>query len=330
MVSYLPYFSKGSSPSTMSSVFLHHILKTDTGFVRGLSWSLRAVGSVVGDVAGTDISILLFGESGTGKDAYARMIHSLSGLDGTSLKKVGCAQDDTKGLMEQIRSTLTAEQRGTLFLDGIDELEPACQRMLLSLLPDGDHRPNSRSAAVRLVSSSSENLEQQVEQGHFRRELYYRISAVRLRLPPLRERKEDIPALFDSMLARHSNELQRTPPLVDSGTMEILVSYHWPGNIRELGNVARKIVAFGNVDTALADLRGPSQTRLLGTGRATTSLKLASRAASNRAEREMILKALAHTQWNRKRAARELQISYKSLLYKIKELVVQKSDTEIL
>ena len=314
----------------MSSVFLHHTLKTDRGFVRGLSSAMQDLGKVVGDLAGTDIPILLIGESGTGKDAYARMIHSLCGLDGTSLKKVGCAQDDTKGLIEQIRSTLTAEQRGTLFLDGIDELEPACQRMLLSLLPDGDPRPNSRSAAVRLVSSSSENLEQQVEQGHFRRELYYRISAVRLRLPPLRERKEDIPALLDSMLARHSNELQRTPPLVDSGTMEILLSYHWPGNIRELGNVARKIVAFGNVDTALADLRGPSQTRLLGTGRTPTSLKLASRAASNRAEREMILKALAHTQWNRKRAARELQISYKSLLYKIKELVVQKSDTEIL
>src|SRR5258708_23240916 len=141
MVSYLPYFSKGSSPSTMSSVFLHHILKTDTGCVRGLSSALQDLGKFVADLAGTDIPILLFGESGTGKDAYARRIHSLSGLDGTSVHSVGCAQDDTKGLMEQIRSTLTAEQRGTLFLDGIAELEPASQRILLSLLPDGDPRP---------------------------------------------------------------------------------------------------------------------------------------------------------------------------------------------
>jgi len=291
---------------------------------------MQDLGKVVADLAGTDISILLIGESGTGKDAYARMIHGLSGLDATSLKKVACAQDDTKVLIEQIRSTLTAEQRGTLFLDRIDELEPACQRILLSLLPDGEPRPNSRSVPVRLISSASENLEQQVEQGHFRRELYFRISAVRLRLLPLRERKKDIPALFDSLLTQHSNDLRRTPPLVDSNAMDVLVSYHWPGNIRELGNVARKIAALGNVDAALVDLRCSSETHLLGTGKTPSSLKLASRAASDRAEREMILKALAHTQWNRKRAARELQISYKSLLYKIKELVVQKSDTEIL
>jgi two-component system, NtrC family, response regulator AtoC len=313
----------------MSSVFMPHIPQTDKGFVPGVSSAVQGLNKIITELAATDIPILLFGESGTGKDTYARMIHCLLGFDRASFNKVACAQDDTKSLSEQIRSALTVEQPGTLFLDGIDELEPACQRMLLSLLPDGEPRPNHRSSPVRLVSSSHENLEKQVEQGNFRRELYFRINAVRLRLPPLRERKEDIPALFDNLLARHSNELQRTPPLVDSQSMSILVSYDWPGNIRELGNVVRKIVALGNVDAALADLSGPSEMRLLETGKTPSSLKLASRAASNRAEREMILKALAQTQWNRKRAARELQISYKSLLYKIKELVVQKSDAGI-
>jgi DNA-binding NtrC family response regulator len=307
------------------------MLKADAGFVQGLSPEVQELNRVVTDLAVTDIPILLFGESGTGKDAYARWIHHLSGLDDASLKKVSCTRDDTNSLLEEIRSALAWERSGTLFLDGIDELAPVCQRMLLSMLPEGDRQTNEGTLRLRLVcSASSENLEQQVAQGSFRRELYFRVNAMRLRLLPLRERKEDIPALFESFLARHSKELQRIPPVVDAKTIDILVSYHWPGNIRELGNIARKVAAFGNVDAALADLRGSSQTHVLGIGKAPSSLKLASRAASNRAERDMILKALAHTQWNRKRAARELQISYKSLLYKIKELVVQKCDTEIL
>jgi two-component system response regulator AtoC len=314
----------------MSKGPTNQILKADTGFVFGLGSATKELDKIVADLAETDIPILLLGESGTGKDAYARLIHRLSGLPEASLRKVACTRDDTKVLIEEIRAALTMEQPGTLFLDGIDELEPACQRMLISLLPDDEVHLNQRTVRARLVSSSSENLEQQVARGQFRRELYFRINAAPLRILPLRERKEDISALFDCLVARHSHELQRTPPLVESKAMDILISYHWPGNIRELENVARKIVALGNVDAALADLRGSTHTSHLGTGKSPSSLKVASRAASDKAEREMILKALAHTQWNRKRAARELQISYKSLLYKIKELVVRETDTDIL
>jgi two-component system response regulator AtoC len=314
----------------MSNSPANHVLKSDTGFVYGLASATKELNKVVGDLARTDIPILLLGESGTGKDAYARLIHRLSGRREASLKKVVCTRSDTKVLIEEIRSAFTMEHPGTLFLDGIDELEPAGQRMLVSILPDEEGHLDQRTVRTRLVSSSSENLEQQVAQGQFRRELYFRVNAAPLRIPPLRERKEDIPALFDSLLDRHSRELQRTPPLVNSKVIDILVSYHWPGNIRELENVARKIVALGNVDAALADLRDPTYNPRLGTGKAPSSLKLASRAASHKAEREMILTALERTQWNRKRAARELQISYKSLLYKIKELVVQKTDTDIL
>lgn len=307
-----------------------HVLEADFEFVYGLGSAMRDLNKVVADVTGTDIPILLSGESGTGKDAYARLIHRRSGLDEVTLNKVACTQNDTQALIEELRSALTPGRTGTLFLDAIEELEPTCQRTLLSLLPDREPRGNAQTGRARLISSSSENLEQQVEQGQFRRELYFRINAVRLRLPPLRERREDIPALFERLLAGHSSELQRIPPTVDSRAMDVLVSHHWPGNIRELENVARKIVVCGNVNAAVSDLLGGSRTQFLTTAKHPSSLKLASRAASNRAEREMILKALAHTQWNRKRAALELQISYKSLLYKIKELVVQKSDTEIL
>ncbi len=138
-------------------------------------------------------------------------------------------------------------------------------------------------------------------------------------MPPLRDRKEDIPTLLEYFLARHAGELKKAAPVLNNEIMELLASYGWPGNIRELENVTKKIVAVGDAHVALDDLRAPP----LGLppvdgGPQVTSLKLAARAASRRTERELILKALERTHWNRKRAAQELQISYKALLYKIK------------
>ena len=173
---------------------------------------------------------------------------------------------------------------------------------------------------MRFISSTSRNLENEIEAGHFRRELYFRINGVILRLPPLRERKEDIPALLDYFFLKLSNELKKDIPELSSDARELLDSYDWPGNIRELENVAKKIVVVGNATLAIADLRAP-QVAVPATDESwhVSSLKVASRAASRRAERELIQKALEQTHWNRKRAARDLQISYKSLLYKIKQ-----------
>lgn len=303
-------------------------LKADFDFVPGLGKIISDVNRIIADVAGTDMPILLSGESGTGKDTYARLVHCSSGLDMMPIRKITCTRGETKALIEEIHSALTQERPGTVFLDCVDELEPACQRTLLSLLPDGEPQSNETTGRARLISSSSEGLERLVAQGQFRRELYFRINAVSLGLPPLRERREDIPALFEGLLSRYSRMLQRPAPAIDSKAFDVLVLYDWPGNIRELANVAKKITACGDADAALVDLKRDSRVCCLGMVKTSSSLKLASRAASNRAERELILKALADTQWNRKRAARELQISYKSLLYKIKELVVEKSDRE--
>src|SRR5262249_31987040 len=128
---------------------------------------------------------------------------------------------------------------------------------------------------------------------------------------------------------RYSAELQRTAPVVDSASMDFLTAYTWPGNIRELGNVARKIALFGDVRTALNDLRDARADYLVNAEEPRSSLKAASRAASHKTEREMILTALSRTNWNRKQAARDLQISYKSLLHKIKALVQEKHDAEV-
>jgi two-component system response regulator AtoC len=211
----------------------------------------------------------------------------------------------------------------------VHELDAACQRVLLSFLPDGEPKGRSGKTVWRFISSTSRNLEKEVEAGRFRRELYFRINGVILHLPPLCERKEDIPELLGFFLAKHANELKKNVPELSDDTRERLVSYDWPGNIRELENFAKKMVAVGDVAMAVGDLRAVPATAQLPAERPhVSSLKAAARAASRRAERELILKALEQTHWNRKRAARELQISYKSLLYKIKQIEVEVPPTE--
>src|SRR5258706_2982919 len=295
------------------------------GFVSSLNLGMQTLHSVVSEIATTDIPILLFGESGTGKDAYASFIHRVSGLRGAPLKKVSCPTANTESLLGDIRECLTPagarNKAGTLFLDGIDELDLATQRVLLSLLPDGGARNSEGKLCARLISSTSQDIEEATSAGRFRRELYFRINGYCLQLPSLKERREDIQPLFEHLLARHSEELRREVPRLDAKAIELMATYHWPGNVRELENVARKAVALGNLDAALKDLRYRRQRPLQKIKEnGFSSFKLASRAASRRAEHAMIFQALKRTRWNRKRAAQELQISYKSLLYKIKQI----------
>jgi len=299
------------------------------GFVCGQGASVQSLDSLVAEVARTDIPVLLVGESGTGKEVYARLIHQLSGLSEAALKKVSCAALDAGRLLAEVREEFLSERGSgkavarTVYLDGVHELDAACQRVLLSLLPDGEPRGRTGKTVSRFISSTSHNLEKEIEAGRFRRGLYFRISGVILRLPPLRERKEDIPGLLEYFVAKHSNELKKNIPELNSDARELLVSYDWPGNIRELENVARKIVAVGDPTLALGDLRATlASVRITDESIHKSSLKVAARAASRRAERELILKALEQTHWNRKRAARDLQISYKSLLNKIKQIGV--------
>jgi two-component system, NtrC family, response regulator AtoC len=304
-------------------------------FIVGQAATVRPLNAMVAEIARTDIPILLVGESGTGKEVYARLIHRLAGLSEAALKKVSCAALNPGRLLVEVREELlSASESGeagarTVFLDGVHELDAACQGVLLSLLPDGEPMGRRGKTVSRFISSTSRNLEKEVEVGRFRRELYFRINGVILRLPPLRERKEDIPVLLEYFLAKHSNGLKKNTPELSSDARELLVSYDWPGNIRELENVAKKIVAVGDPTRALGDLRAARVALPINDEcGAVSSLKLAARAASRRAERELILKALQQTHWNRKRAARELQISYKSLLYKIKQIGEKVSGSE--
>jgi two-component system, NtrC family, response regulator AtoC len=309
----------------------------DPAFVYGQGSDLQSLNVLASEIAGTDIPVLLVGESGTGKGIYARLIHRLSGAPEASFFRINCGALDAGQMLSDVREAFqneadTNEPRKTVFLDGVHELDAACQRALLSLLPDGDRKGDATSLP-RVISSTSCNFEKEIEAGRFRLELYFRLNGVILRLPALRERKEDIPDLLECFVLKHANDLRKAGPEIGREARKLLFSYGWPGNIRELENLARKIVAVGDADLALTDLRNTRMSSSAGDTQQVESersgpsgigsLKVAARAASRKTERELILKALEQTHWNRKRAARNLQISYKSLLYKIKQIGAQ-------
>jgi two-component system, NtrC family, response regulator AtoC len=309
-------------------------------FVRGASPAVRALERTIADIASTDIPVLLVGESGTGKEVVALEIHRLSRHWDKPFVKCGCSALTGDSLSARLQRTENGGvaagnslSNGSLFLDGINHLDPAAQARLLHLLPDGSGVPPPGCHSMRVISSTTRNLEEEMKGGRFREELYYRINGVHLRLPPLRDRKDDIPALLEFFFKKYSSLFERSEPHISESTMDLLLRHSWPGNIRELENVARKIVALGDEKLAIHDLAAENGSRVpdplpeaaVAPQAAYThvpgrSLKEAARAASRLAERAMILNQLERTHWNRKRAARELQISYKALLYKLKQL----------
>jgi two-component system, NtrC family, response regulator AtoC len=283
--------------------------------------------SVVSEIAATNIPVLLVGESGTGKQMFAHRIHYLSRRAKEALVKISCASmtADTFAAEIGLDGTSSAnelpEVAGTVFFNEISELDSLCQRTLLYALPDEDAKPRRGWLTARLISTTSRNLDAEIQAGRFRSELYYRINGVCLRLPPLRDRKDDIPPLADFFLAKHAAQFGRTHSSLSAVTLRAFMDYSWPGNIRELENVVKKIVALNDEQLAVSELlRTPNGARAATVETNTHSLKAAARAASRGAERELILKTLGRTRWNRKRAAQELQISYKSLLYKLKQI----------
>jgi len=299
---------------------------TANAFVAGTSPAMLTLEGVLSEIAPTNIPVLLVGECGTGKQVFANRIHQLSARSSEPLMKISCAGLRAESFANELSldASQDAEIRrgaGTAFFDEISELDPLCQKNLLYALPDGETKPRQGILMARLISATSRNLDEEMRAGRFRRELFYRINGVCLRLPALRERKEDIPLLSDHFLVKHSTQLGRMHSRLSARALDTFMEYPWPGNIRELENVVKKIVALNAEDLALSELmRTPNAIGTVTADSRTRSLKVASKAASREAERELILKALGRTRWNRKRAAQDLQISYKSLLYKLKQI----------
>ncbi len=323
--------AKTSEPIIAGRLLVNQVNDGDF-FVRGVSPVMRTLERMTADMALTEIPVLLVGESGTGKETTAMHIHRLSQRRDEPFIKVRCALLTPEFFHLTLREAasgngaLGSSNSATFLFDEISELDPACQLQLLRALPDGAASPQGHCLRGHVISSTGRNLEEEVRTGRFHEELYYRINGVCLRLPPLRHRKEDIPALVDFFLKKYAAESGRQQPSLSTRSLRILLEYRWPGNVRELENTVKRIVALGDEEGALADLYGsrtesrPSEAAL---GR--ISLKEAARAAARQLERELILEALARTHWNRKRAAQELQISYKALLYKLKQIELDDS-----
>jgi two-component system, NtrC family, response regulator AtoC len=312
--------------------FLGELAAEAWGFVGGMCPAVHTLEAVIAEIAPTNIPILFVGESGTGKAMFAHRVHRLSSRCDQPLVSIVCAAMNPAQLSSELRLSANPGQDGnadTVVFDEIGELDSACQRSLLYALPDGDGSPRRGTLGARVISTTSRNLDDEMRAGRFRAELYYRLNGVCLRLPPLRDRREDIPILVEFFLSKQAAQLGRPRPSLSPRTLRLLMDHSWPGNIRELENVVKKIVALGDEQLAVAELiAAPTPPLSEVRERRGYSLKAAARAASREAERELILKVLGHTRWNRKRAAQELQISYKSLLYKLKQIGVGDSEAD--
>jgi DNA-binding NtrC family response regulator len=293
-------------------------------FIYGNAPTMRSLNAMVAEIAPTRIPVLIMGECGTGKDTYARLIHRLSQNSEAPYHRVDCAALQSVDFFRKPNGQLGKSQNeknwGTIYLDGVQDLDLHCQRVLLSHLCDDEDNAKHRALCRRLISSTNTSLELEVERGRFRRELYFRINGASIHLPPLKERKEDIPALLEHFLRKHGNAKSKAVPPLGGPARDLLLAYSWPGNIRELENLALKILTLGET-RALDELELlRSATHMPEPAVGVPSLKTAVRAASQKTERELIILALERTRWNRKRAAQQLGISYKSFLNKLKAI----------
>jgi two-component system, NtrC family, response regulator AtoC len=215
--------------------------------------------------------------------------------------------------------------RGTLFLDEISELDMPLQSKLLQLLQDGQFcrigAQADKKVEVRIVCATNRKLEDEIENGTFRQDLYYRINVVNLFMPPLRERRGDITGLAAYFLEFYNRKYNCKARPLSGELMEVLQKYHWPGNIRELENLIKRYVILGSEDVITTDLqpRDPDLVTADINFDGPISLKKLTRQATRALERKIILKVLHNHHWNRKQAARTLNISYRALLYKIRD-----------
>jgi two-component system response regulator AtoC len=275
---------------------------------------------VITELAASDVPVLLLGEPGVGKHMVARQIHDASPWRDSQFMQFKCRQADERGIRRIFEPEVeNALEPYTAYFEAVEELPATAQRALLACM-----EPQAqRGRWPRVISSGTADLEMEVRSGVFREDLYYRLSGICLRIPPLRHRKEDICALADQFLAKYADQFNRPKPSLTPVLTRFLLSHPWTGNLSELEDAMRTVVAVGNVQVAIAALRSSGfdgEGRDRRNGSEPVSLKQAARAASQRAERELILKVLSKTNWNRKKAAEELRISYKALLYKLKEI----------
>jgi two-component system, NtrC family, response regulator AtoC len=313
------------------------------------SASMRRLNEMVDRVAATNVTVLIWGESGVGKELVARTLHQRSLRRERPFVKVNCAALPVELLESELfgyeRGAFTGASQskpgkfelahtGTIFLDEIGEMPLSVQAKLLQVLQDHEFsRLGSRQdirVDVRILAATNRDLEKHVAQGGFREDLFYRLKVVDIRVPALRERPEEIPTLVEYFLALHGGHNRRRPARLSRATLDRFVRYSWPGNVRELENVVQRIVVLGT-ESVVAELTEPEPRRArtdADSAEASESddalladslgLKEVARRAAELAERRALKRTLDRVHWRRVEAAQRLRISYKTLLEKIK------------
>jgi len=311
------------------------------------STKMQPVRELISKVAGTNTTVLLRGESGVGKEIVARALHRASPRAGKQFLKVNCAalpgelleselfgheKGAFTGAYRQKPGKFEAADGGTLLLDEIGEMPLRLQAKLLHVLQDGEFSrvggEKIIGTDVRLIASTNRDLEAAMRAHQFREDLYYRLNVIEIRIPPLRERREEIPVLIEHFRRKFNAQYVRNVE-IPPDTIRLCMEYHWPGNVRELENAVKRVVVLGSArpvhQEILANLnRAPRTATPASLAAAATlgaeqvvSLKDIARQAAREAERVAIKEVLDRVHWNRAKAARLLQISYKALLYKI-------------
>lgn len=308
--------------------------------VFGTSPRMQDVRQRIEKIAAANVPVLIQGESGTGKDIIARLIHENSpwksgpfvrvncpAIPGTLLESelFGYEKGAFTGAFNSKPGRVEMAHRGTLFLDEITELEHGLQSKLLQLLQDGQFcrigAQDDKKVEARVVCATNRNMEREVESGGFRQDLFYRINVVNLQVPALRERSVDIPELSNYFLELYNEKYNCRAKQLSQDMLTRMQRYHWPGNIRELENLMRRYVILGSEEAIAAEMtaRRPEIADFDLPLDGPLSLKKITRKAVREIERRLILRVLEANNWNRKKAARALSISYRALLYKIRE-----------
>jgi two-component system response regulator AtoC len=341
-----------SPVSTSTFVEVGEVMAQNNGIFIYASEKMHRIKEIIDQVANTDVTILIQGESGVGKEVVARSIHQNSNRKDKPFVKVNCAALPGELLESELfgyeKGAFTGAYRqkpgkfelangGIIFLDEIGDISPSLQAKLLQVLQDREFsRIGGRKDVrvnVRVLAATNKNIEGAVKDGQFREDLYYRLNVVNVTIPPLRDRKEEIPFFVEYFLNKFEAKYQKKIKPFPQTLLDAFLRYDWLGNVRELENVVQRYVVLRNQDEILKELSSLEKGKKVQEGKGSeepkpgkTSLKEVQKAAVRQAETEEICKALQKTNWNRKKAADLLNISYKSLLNKIKDCEIDKSN----
>ena len=315
-------------------------------------------------LANIDVPVLILGESGTGKEVIAHLIHKLSSRSQRKFLKVNCAALPSELLESELfgyeRGAFTGAMRtkpgkfelcnqGTILLDEVAEMSANLQAKLLHVLQDKQFfrlgGENTIEIDVRVLAATNVDVHQAIAERKFREDLYYRLSAFTIPMPPLRERQEEIPVLLRHFMGRMSIQYSRPTLRFSPNLVDACLQYPWPGNLRELENFVKRYLVMGDEALAIAELqagcrhnrttvntssgRGTPHLEMVPTDRE-AEVKSSLRTLKVETEVHAITRALEETRWNRKRAARLLKISYRGLLYKIRQHGITRTDAAMM